>query len=174
MIPLITPHKVASLLHWISAFLILAMLLLGWSFEEQPPATKSTLLLYHMLGGGLILVLSVIRIGFVHKYRVFEQSRTLWKVMTKQLVQVSLYTLLIAVPFSGVVALSSTEMSLALIDDTSVQDLIPYLDNLPLGIKQGIHQWLVNALALCVLIHISAALLQHLVTKNYHRDNLNA
>jgi cytochrome b561 len=60
-------HPAIVVLHWVTALMVIGLLIVGVGVLEDMPNSdpaKVRMLMFHMIGGMLVLVLMVVRIGF--------------------------------------------------------------------------------------------------------------
>ncbi|EGF89922.1 prokaryotic cytochrome b561 family protein [Asticcacaulis biprosthecium C19] len=88
-------------LHWILAFLILFMIFLGWSLEDQDTLRRTRFDL-HKSVGMLILLLSFVRIGVRLAYKAPpEPPMPRWQALAAKALHIGFYVVMIGMPLSG-------------------------------------------------------------------------
>ncbi len=164
----------AATLHWVSAFLTIAMLVLGWSFDNQPPENMPKLLTYHLTGGSVILCLGLTRILSGLKYRtLYPHNPFKASVILKKITHSTLAFSLIIVPVTGLITLSGHEVIISLGRETTFQQAFSLLNHSYFENNHLLHKWSVNLLTLMMFIHISAALsfqLHRKISQGSHHD----
>jgi len=95
--------KTAVTLHWLIALAIIGMLILGWSFDDFAPENKAAAFMWHKSIGICILLLSLTRLGWrlTHRAPAYSEGMPKWQQYAAHGVHFLLYTLMIAMPFSG-------------------------------------------------------------------------
>ena len=96
--------RVAVTLHWVSAVLILAMFPLGFLMQETDGGAKLLMYRAHSAIGGLILLLTIVRVGW--KWRDARLAPppglTGWHLRGMEVIHVLLYVVLFALAGSGI------------------------------------------------------------------------
>ena len=158
----------AKLFHWVMALLIFAQIALGLTAVAwRVSPTKLDLFVWHKSLGLLILALLALRLLWRLSHRAPELpwEMPLWERAAAQLSHVLLYALMIALPLTGWVIASASNVPFRIFwtiplpaitaPDKSVEDLF-----------STIHGWLVTLLALVLVAHIGAALRHHYVKRD--------
>jgi cytochrome b561 len=96
--------RTAMLFHWLLAFLILGMLVLGWSVDFIPPgATRREWLDVHKVVGCTILLLAFVRLLWRATHRPPAGPRLArWQAAMAWLVHWALYGFMFVMPLSGI------------------------------------------------------------------------
>jgi cytochrome b561/polyisoprenoid-binding protein YceI len=98
----------AIVLHWLVAFLIVALIVLGWRMDEERGADQFVVFQLHKSLGISVLLLTLVRIA----WRVVEPppavAVTGWQARLARVVHASFYVLLIALPLTGWLAVSTS------------------------------------------------------------------
>ena len=153
------PKMLNTLMHWASAFLVLGMILLGWSFDEQPRQNLPMLLLLHLFGGAVVLLLTTIRLGFNLRYHVYRIDDLSIKTKSRKIIQSGLYLALFVVPLTGLLVLTNSDGFIDLPYQSVMEDLLFPLHQLRFDYKEYLHKWLANTLVLLIICHILGAIL---------------
>lgn len=100
---------VAIILHWAIAALVIANVLIGWQFEDLRGPDRRALMGVHKAIGMSILLLTLVRIAwrFVRKPPPLSATMNRWERMAARVVHTSFYVLLIAMPLTGWITVSS-------------------------------------------------------------------
>lgn len=95
--------RVAVLLHWLIAALIVANLLVGFFHEDFDKPLRAALMGFHKSTGIAILVLSLARLAWrlTHRPPAYDSVMRPWERGLARAVQVLFYVLLIAMPLTG-------------------------------------------------------------------------
>jgi cytochrome b561 len=101
--------RVAIWLHWILAALIAVNLLLGFFHEDFDKPVRAVMMGWHKSLGFTILVLTLVRIlwRLTHRPPAFDPAMKGWEVGLARLVHGLFYFLLLAIPLSGWLIVSS-------------------------------------------------------------------
>jgi cytochrome b561 len=182
----------AIALHWLSALIVLVMIGTGWWMLEliHDPARRAEsfpFFQFHKSLGFLILAITTARIGWrlTHRPPSLPADMPGWERMSAFAAQAIFYTLLVAIPLSGWLYIS-TEWAEALDKefkgDTFVFGLfkVPYFApiaqagedlrrNLSFHLS-GVHGWMAYGLLALAALHAGAALKHHFI----ERDNVLA
>ncbi|MEZ5670324.1 MAG: cytochrome b [Alphaproteobacteria bacterium] len=178
-----TPDRygaVAQALHWATAALIVAMVVVGWVMEDLPLAEKMPgswgydLYQLHKSFGFVVLALAVLRLA----WRVVSPAPPVPARHGRALVwaahasHIALYALIFAMPLSGWLFVSADPLSHTLIP-TRFFDLftVPNLLDADADARdrlRGLHGLLSNLLIAVVALHAAAALAHHV----FFRDNV--
>lgn len=160
--------SIARSLHWLTALLILALLVVGFIMGEMEGQQKYQMYLMHKSFGLLALVLLVLRViwRLADKAPAPEPAPKL-QLLAASLVHWGLYAMLLAMPVSGYLAHSFRGFPLPWF---GVQALpVPSLtaNNPDLAHDFGeLHEALVWVLLGLLALHIGAALFHHFVKKD--------
>lgn len=95
--------RVAIILHWLIALLIVANYVIAWSAEDLPKAELIALMGYHKANGLSILTLTLVRIAWrlVHKGPPFSAALSAWEVALARVTHFLFYFLMLAIPLTG-------------------------------------------------------------------------
>ena len=158
----------AKLFHWVMAALIFAQIALGLtavSWHVSP--TKLNLLVWHKSTGMLILALLALRLLWRLSHRAPQLPREMprWERAGAHLSHVLLYLLMIALPLTGWVISSASNVPFKIFW-TIPLPAIAAPDKALADLFATIHGWLVTLLALVLVAHVGAALRHHYVKKD--------
>lgn len=162
---------VAILLHWLMAFLIIGLVVLGLYMVRLPDAgfdtKKITLILFHKEVGVLVLVLFAIRLAWriTQVLPLLEEGLPDWQKIAARFVHLSFYALMFALPVSGLLMSSAAGIPVSFFGLFMLPDLLPHDEYLFQKLIE-IHKWLAYGLILLLFIHAGAALQHHLWFKD--------
>src|SRR3954468_11496030 len=95
--------RVAILLHWLIAVLILVNLALGLLHEDMAKPVRATMMFYHKSIGLTVLALTLVRLGWRlgHRPPPYDAAMKRWEVGLARATHWTFYLLLIALPLTG-------------------------------------------------------------------------
>lgn len=167
---------VAISLHWLIAALIAGQILGGWTMTDEatPRAQAFQMFQLHKSFGFTILALSLVRLGwrFANPPPGLPPGMKGWEIAAARLTHVGFYVLMIGIPFSGWVLMSTAPYSVTTMWFGLFE--VPKLPVLPdLEGKRAIneaaesaHSALVWATIVLLGLHVGAALKHHFVNKD--------
>ena len=93
----------AIILHWLIALLIIGNFIGAWTSEDLPRDQKMILMGYHKANGVVILLLTLVRVGWRFAYRPPALLGTLkaWEAALARVTHTLFYLLMLAVPLAG-------------------------------------------------------------------------
>jgi cytochrome b561 len=161
---------VAKAFHWLTAFLVLAMLAIGWAMTDG--TLNRTLFTWHKSIGVTILVLTGLRLG----WRLMNPPPPLpahmpnWQCKVAHATHWALYAFLIVMPLSGWMIVTAFGSNIVVYGLLPLPDF-PFLSGLPnkatmverLG---DVHAALAFVLAGLLALHIGAALKHHFIDRD--------
>lgn len=162
----------AVLLHWLTALIVVAQVIVGFSFAdmERGPA-RGDLFTVHKTFGATILILALIRLGWrlAHPPPPFPIELPKWERTASVWTHRAFYALLILLPLTGLLAVSGGASA-------EGKATTPLLGGIPLplipGISEdagetlgGVHELLVFVTLAILVLHVAAAL-KHQVQRN--------
>ncbi|MBV8061306.1 MAG: cytochrome b/b6 domain-containing protein [Alphaproteobacteria bacterium] len=169
-------NVVAKTLHWLIGLAILGMLALGWIMTDMPntdPA-KFSLFQLHKSIGVSILLLALVRIGWrlTHAAPALPATAKPWEIKLAHGTHYLLYALMIIMPITGWVVISTSTFKLrTLLFSIVPWPAIPYLGDLEN--KKEIHDLFGDAhgiiayvIAAFVALHAAAALKHHFINRD--------
>jgi cytochrome b561 len=155
-----------AVVHWLTLLLFIASVYLGHTLDEIEVAKdKMSLYPVHFIIGDLVLILTLLRIYFLRKDGKLAPIEGGSAIANKVAAGVHhlLYFLLIALPVSGIIMISTT----GLIDALKLNDASKLPDLEKFAIHE-VHAALVAILVLTIGLHVLAALYHQFILK----DNL--
>lgn len=169
---------VAMLLHWLIAFAIIGLLIVGKYMHGLSDADPNKFALYqlHKSTGISVLALSVLRLLWrgVNKVPPLPAGMPAWQRFIAHVSHFSLYFLMIAIPLSGWAMVSASPLGIPTIWFGLFQ--IPHIPGLQ-GFEdqrdaeeflEEAHELFGNAMILLLIAHVAAALKHHF----WDRDNV--
>ena len=169
-------NGVAKFMHWLIALAIIAMLALGWIMTSLEPGDphKFALFQLHKSIGITILLLSLFRLGWrlTHKVPPPPPGAPRWQVWLASAVHFTFYLLIIGMPLSGWVIVSTSAFNMPTLLYGFIP--LPHLPVLPdLAAKKSInavagegHALAAYLLAGLLCLHIAAALKHHFLDRD--------
>jgi cytochrome b561 len=158
--------RVAIWLHWILAALIAVNLLLGFLHEDFARPVRAAMMGWHKSIGFTVLALTLVRIlwRLTHRPPAFDAAMKRWETGVARLVHGLFYFLLLAIPLSGWLIVSSG----AKVKPTSLYWLFD-VGPLPVRPGEGLHEFaeqahelLGYAMLVLLALHIAGAVKHHL------------
>ncbi|WP_172167987.1 cytochrome b [Paraburkholderia elongata] len=159
----------ARRLHWITAALVLTMLVAGQRFRlDLPKAQHIFSLAGHSALGVSLLVVMLVRV--VYRLRnpppPFPTELSGWQHQLSALVHGALYILLFAVPVLGLVAASASPLPVQPAYLFNLTNLLGNPNEARFSVMRHYHDLSTWLLAALLAVHIAAALLHHYVLKD--------
>lgn len=156
---------VAIALHWLTALLIVANLLLGLSMVPLPLSPrKLQWYLWHKWIGITVFLLAWLRVVWRWRHPA-PAPMPGWQGGAASAAHIALYVLLVAVPVSGWVYSSATGIQVVYLGMVPLPDLVAK-DRELAGVLRVLHLSLVLTLAILVVLHVAAALKHHYVDRD--------
>ena len=162
----------AVLLHWLTALVVVAQVVVGFTFAgmERGPA-RGDLFTVHKTLGATILLLALIRLGWrlLHPPPPFPTELPKWERIASVWTHRAFYVLLIILPLTGLMAVSGGA-------GAEGKTTTPLLGGIPLPLIPGIsgdtgetmgglHELLVFVTLAILILHIAAAI-KHQIERN--------
>jgi cytochrome b561 len=157
-------NKVARILHWTMALLLVGNLIGGLIKDIAP----GMIMPGHFMGGLLILTLAVIRLlwRFTHRPPAWPAHFATWERVSAGAVHWALYAMMILVPLSGWVMVSSSDRTISIYGLFNLPKL-PVEQSEAFGdLMSERHELLAYATIALIVLHIAAALRHHYVKKD--------
>lgn len=149
---------IAQLLHWSIVALVIYQFVLASMAEDLPVSmARLQLLATHKAIGITVLMLMFVRLGWrlVNKVPAIPPSRTR---LLAQITHYAFYLLLFAIPLSGWLLSSASNLSVSYFRLFTLPDLVSSSEELA-QILKVVHELLNFSLAGMILLHVAAALL---------------
>lgn len=157
----------AIALHWLTAVLIVANLLLGLSMVPLPISPrKLQWYLWHKSIGATVLLLTCARLAW-RWYRPAPAPVAMpqWQRRSAAAAHALLYVLMLAVPISGWIYSSSTGVQVIYLGLFPLPDLVPK-DKALASMLRTTHLTLNFALFMLICVHVAAALKHHFADRD--------
>lgn len=157
--------RVAKLIHWLMAALLMVQLLLGAFARTWPLSpTKLELFIWHKSLGLLLLVLVLLRLAWRWSNPVphLPASVPPWQQLASRISHLLLYACLIALPITGWVINSASNIPLKVFWLFPLPD-ITEPDKALAQLMKWVHSGFVMLFLALLVVHISAALHHHFV-----------
>ena len=158
---------IAIALHWLTAILIVANLLLGLSMVAMPisPAKLQYYITHKSIGITVFLVTSLRLVWRQMRGAPAAVAMPAWQRRAAAAVQALMYVLLLMIPLSGWVYSSSTGVQVLYLASFPLPDLVGKDRDLAAVLK-GVHVGLNSLLVALVVVHTAAALKHHLIDRD--------
>lgn len=168
--------SVAIVLHWLIAFAILGLLILGTVMVRLTPGSSLQFELYqwHKSVGITVLALSLLRLGWrlIHPPPALPVTLRPWERALARFTHVGFYVLMLALPVSGWMMVSASTWNIpTVLYGTVPLPHLPVLDTLenkkPVedALKE-VHEWLAITIAALLVLHVAGALKHHFVLRD--------
>lgn len=154
---------VAIAIHWTSAIAIVATFTFGLlAAGTTEAATEVTLLCGHIALGSLVLLLTLLRIGWWvfgdrHPSAVAGQPR--WQDIASKVVHTGIYVIILLMASSGITTLILSGAFPAIIDGTALPDFSELIPRIAHGVMSRL-------LLILLVAHIGAAIYHQLVRRD--------
>lgn len=152
---------VSIVLHWVIFALILANATFGGWMEDAAPSDKLGYFALHKSVGILVLVLSLLRLGWriVHPFAPFPETMPGWERLLARGTHILFYILMIGAPLLGWAAASAGGAPAVPLFDVLPWPNLPLPENEDLGeILGGVHKLMVKAIYVVLGLHVLGAL----------------
>ena len=156
--------RVAIWLHWIIAALVFLNLAIGFFHEDFDKPVRSAMMNVHKATGLTILALTLARLGWRlgHRPPAFDAVMKRWEVGLARLIHGLFYLLLIVMPFSGWLVVSSSGRAtswfglfeVAPLPVSRAEDVHEFFEE--------VHELLAYAALVLIALHVAGALKHHL------------
>jgi cytochrome b561 len=160
--------RVAIVLHWLVAAIIVAGFLIGLQMADEPPSpTRVRWINYHKWIGVTILALSLMRLlwRISHRPPGLPGSMRPWQRMAAQWVHRGMYLFFFIVPVVGWAYSSALGFHVVYLGLIRLPDLAPK-DKALADVLIEVHATLAWTLAVLVGVHVAAALKHHFLDKD--------
>jgi cytochrome b561 len=160
--------RIAQLLHWVTAILVLVAFIYGPGGSEQRvylPSRDFERQLHETLG---LCVFALVALRLMWRWldtRPVAEASSRWMALTAKLVQLSLYVLLFAVPMTAIAGAWLEGHPLTLLSGIEIAPPIGLSHDLGATIAE-IHTWLGDAILWLAGLHAAAAIFHHVVLKD--------
>jgi cytochrome b561 len=166
---------VAVVLHWLIALLLLGNIAIAWTAEYLPRAEAGRIMGWHMSDGILILLLSLLRLGWrlIHPVPPFPAGLPQWEKTSARLVHWGFYVIMIGMPLTGWIMTSGPRAKGAIMIYGLIPwPLLPFVHHAQgevarlwhaLGETHGVLAYFAYAL---IVLHVGAALKHQFVDRD--------
>lgn len=157
---------VAIFLHWLIAFLIIGLLILG-IYMVNIPISLEKLKLYgwHKEYGLLALGLAIIRLGWRLMNITPQLSLPLLEKLAARAAHWAFYGFMFAMPITGWLITSAAGLPASFFGLITLPNLVSPNEELR-QLFQEVHEWLGYGLIATIIVHTSAALKHHFINKD--------
>ncbi len=163
--------KIALLLHWLIALMIIGLIIFGLLMTNPDMPNRFVMYQLHKSMGISVLILSCLRMlwRFTHKPPALPEGMKGWEIFAAKSTHIAFYVIMIGMPLLGWAMVSASPLGIP----TRLFDIIPWPD-MP-GITRGkeleatlkfLHGNIGKATIALIALHIGAALKHHLVNKD--------
>lgn len=165
-------NAVGAGLHWLIAILLFVQIYVGWTFGDMERGSARDLWFdWHKTLGFAILVLSLMRLGWriANPPPALPTEMPRWERIVAGLSHLAFYVILIGLPLTGWMAVSTGRAALTS-DMTSLVGGLswPLIPGLPRGLHgpvEDVHGLLVKVTYALVVLHVGAALKHQFLDK---------
>ncbi|MDB5693780.1 MAG: cytochrome b [Alphaproteobacteria bacterium] len=152
--------RVAILLHWVIAALILVNLYLGLFHEDMSKPVRATMMFYHKAIGLTVLALTLLRLAWrlAHRPPPYDAALKGWEVGVARATHWTFYALLIALPLTGWLLVSTGGKPISWFGLFDIPALpVSHADG-PHDAFDTLHGLFGYAMLLLVLLHVAGAI----------------
>ena len=155
--------RVAVWLHWIIAALIALNLVLGFFHESFDKPVRAAMMNVHKATGLAILVLTLARLGWRlgHRPPAFDPVMKPWEVRLARLIHGLFYLLLIVLPLSGWILVSTSGRATSFFGLFTVAPLPVSRAKDVHELFEEVHELLAYAALALIALHVAGALKHH-------------
>lgn len=161
-------NKISMLLHWLMALGIIGMIILGLLLEDIPSSWQGSAYQFHKALGITILFLSFFRLFWrlTHTVPALPASMKRWQKMLAKSTHALLYTLMIAMPLSGWLFISTSIKNypttwFGLFDIPKLPVFQGEMRKVAHGVFGQAHELLAYGAIALICLHVIAALYHH-------------
>lgn len=159
----------ARMFHWLTAFLILVLLALGWYMTDLEPSDPSTFNIYqiHKSIGVTVFVLALLRLVWrlTQKAPPWPEHMAPWERFAATGAHWALYGLILLQPLLGILQSNAANFPIVLWGGFELPALIGQSETISYILKR-LHHLLASVLAGLVILHVGAALRHHIQLKD--------
>lgn len=156
--------RVAILLHWVIAALILVNLALGIFHDEVSKPVGASMMFYHKAIGLTVLALTLLRLAWRlgHRPPPYDAAMKRWEVGLARATHWTFYVMLFALPLSGWLLVSAGGRATSWFGLLSVPALPASRGADARDLWDTVHVFLGWAMLALVILHVAGALKHHL------------
>jgi len=171
-------NAVAMIIHWLTALMVIGLLVVGNIMADMPRTDPMKLDLYnwHKSFGVTVLLLTLIRIAWrlTHTPPALPDEMPAWEKRVAHLTHLALYILLLGVPLLGWAMVSAAPRSVpTVLFGTAIWPHIPFLADMDIEQKralrevwEGLHASAAYTMLVLLVLHVGAALRHRLLLKD--------
>ena len=152
----------AIILHWLIALLIIGNFVGAWMSEDLPRDQKFVMMGYHKANGILILLLTLVRIGwrFTHRPPPLLESLKAWEAALAKVTHTLFYLLMLAVPLAGwgLHSAFGKGKPVSMFGLFDFPALPVGSDKATIGLFHDLHEVTATAMLALFVLHVAAAL----------------
>ena len=152
----------AIILHWLIALLIIGNFVGAWMSEDLPRDEKIVMMGYHKATGILILLLTLVRIGwrFTHRPPPLLESLKAWEAALAKVTHTLFYLLMLAVPLAGwgLHSAFGKGKPVSMFGLFDFPALPVGSDKATIGLFHDLHEVTATAMLALFVLHVAAAL----------------
>ncbi len=160
----------AIILHWLIALLIIGNFIGAWTSEDLPRDQRMVMMGYHKATGIIILLLTLVRIGWrlINLPPALSSSLKSWEAMLARVTHTLFYVLMLAVPLAGLGLHSAFGQG----KPVSIFGLFDFpalpvgTDKPTIGLFHELHEVTATAMLVLFVLHVAAALKHQFVDRN--------
>jgi len=155
--------RVAIWLHWIIAALIALNLVLGFFHEDFEKPVRSAMMSVHKATGLTILILTLARLGWRlgHRPPAFDAVLKRWEVGLARLIHGLFYLLLIILPLSGWMVVSTSGRVTSFFGLFNIAPLPVSRSEDVHELFEEVHEYLAYVALALIALHVAGALKHH-------------
>lgn len=160
---LVRYSRVAIWLHWIIAALVALNLVLGFFHEDLDKPVRSAMMSVHKATGLTILILTLARLAWrlAHRPPPFDPVLKAWEAGLARLIHGLFYLLLVALPLSGWILVSTSNRVTSWFGLFDVAPLPVSRDEDVHELLEQVHKLLGYAALVLIALHVAGALKHH-------------
>lgn len=155
-----------AIIHWLTMVVVVIAWLLGHNLAGATDESRATLLGYlaHAIVGFSILLLTIVRLFFrINDGAPPAVGQTLMDKVSK-VIHFALYAMLFIVPVSGMVTIITSDTGKALLSGDA--ELLPKEDGYKDVFAHEVHEMLVTALIVLVVLHLMGVIKHQFIMKD--------
>lgn len=182
-VPEATPQREALLrynngavvLHWVTALLVVVQIYVGITFHDMERGPERGLWFnWHKTLGAMILLLAILRLiwRLMHRPPPFPPELPRWERLAAVWNHRAFYFLLIAIPLTGLIAISDSGDAVTRLVGGIPLPLIPGISENAAEGAGGLHIFLVWTTVLLVILHFAAALKHQFVDRGRYAGRM--
>lgn len=160
----------AIILHWLIALLIIGNFIGAWTSEDLPRDQKIVIMGYHKATGIVILLLTLVRIGWRVVYRPPALLDTLktWEAALARVTHTLFYVLMLAVPLAGLGLHSAFGKGkpVSIFGMFDFPALPVGSDKPTIGLFHELHELTATAMLVLFGLHVAAALKHQFIDRD--------